>query len=143
MEEYSGNFFELEMTYLAALIACLSSTAVTVRSANWCRRRATCASFLKIHVTRRELERRKFRKVLRSACNYLRRWQCCSLNVLSWISAVPSRTYIAPPYKLHVPRRELERKFEIVLLAENARMERKSSANEKLKLTSICSTEFR
>ena len=32
--------------------------------------------------------------------------------------------------ELHVPRRELERKFEIVLFAENARMELKSSAKE-------------
>jgi hypothetical protein len=32
--------------------------------------------------------------------------------------------------ELHVPRRELERKFEIVLLAENARLELKNSANE-------------
>jgi hypothetical protein len=31
---------------------------------------------------------------------------------------------------LHVPRQELERKFEIVLLAEKDRMEPKSSANE-------------
>jgi hypothetical protein len=32
--------------------------------------------------------------------------------------------------ELHVPRRELERKFEIVLLVESARMELKSSENE-------------
>ena len=32
--------------------------------------------------------------------------------------------------ELHVPRRELERKFEIVLFTESARMEWKSSANE-------------
>jgi hypothetical protein len=32
--------------------------------------------------------------------------------------------------ELHVPRRELERKFEIVLLAESARTEMRSSANE-------------
>jgi hypothetical protein len=32
--------------------------------------------------------------------------------------------------ELRVPRQELERKFEIVLLAENARVELKSSANE-------------
>jgi hypothetical protein len=32
--------------------------------------------------------------------------------------------------ELHAPRREMERKFEIVLLAESARMEPKSSANE-------------
>ena len=32
--------------------------------------------------------------------------------------------------KLHVPRRELERKFEIVLLTETARVELKSSAKE-------------
>jgi hypothetical protein len=32
--------------------------------------------------------------------------------------------------KLHVPRREFERKFEIVLLAENDRLELKSSAKE-------------
>ena len=32
--------------------------------------------------------------------------------------------------ELHVPRQELERKFEIVLLVENARMELKSSAKE-------------
>jgi hypothetical protein len=34
----------------------------------------------------------------------------------------------------HVARRELERKCEIVLLAENARMELKSSANESSNL---------
>ena len=32
--------------------------------------------------------------------------------------------------ELHVPRRELERNFEIVLLAENARVGMKSSAHE-------------
>jgi hypothetical protein len=32
--------------------------------------------------------------------------------------------------ELHVPRQELERKFEIVLFVESARMELKSSANE-------------
>ena len=32
--------------------------------------------------------------------------------------------------ELHVPRRELERNFEIVLLVETPRMELKSSANE-------------
>jgi hypothetical protein len=32
--------------------------------------------------------------------------------------------------ELHVPRQELERKFEIVLLAENARMEWENNANE-------------
>jgi hypothetical protein len=32
--------------------------------------------------------------------------------------------------ELHVPRREFERKFEIVLLVENARMSPKRSANE-------------
>ena len=32
--------------------------------------------------------------------------------------------------ELHVPRRELERKFEIVLFAEIGRVELKSSANE-------------
>ena len=32
--------------------------------------------------------------------------------------------------ELHVPRRELERKNEIVLFAENGRTETKSSANE-------------
>ena len=32
--------------------------------------------------------------------------------------------------ELHVPRRELERIFEIVLFAENGRTETKSSANE-------------
>ena len=32
--------------------------------------------------------------------------------------------------ELHVPRRELERKFEKVLFVENARLELKSSAKE-------------
>jgi hypothetical protein len=32
--------------------------------------------------------------------------------------------------ELHVPRRELERKLEIVLLGESARIELKSSADE-------------
>ena len=40
--------------------------------------------------------------------------------------------------ELHVPRRELERKFEIVLFAENARMELKSSVVE---LTDPCIVE--
>jgi hypothetical protein len=42
----------------------------------------------------------------------------------------PSLASIAPPFKLHVPRQELERKFEIVLFTENARRELKSSAKE-------------
>jgi hypothetical protein len=35
--------------------------------------------------------------------------------------------------EFHVARRELERKFEIILLEENARMELKSSAKENVK----------
>jgi hypothetical protein len=50
--------------------------------------------------------------------------------MVSWISALALLAKIAPPYKLHVARQELERKSEIVLLAENARMELKSSAHE-------------
>jgi hypothetical protein len=45
---------------------------------------------------------------------------------------------------LHVPRRELERKFQIILFAENARIELKSSANERrganLPIQSVCRT---
>jgi hypothetical protein len=38
-----------------------------------------------------------------------------------WISTLaPLTAQIAPPYKLYVPRRELERKFEIVFSVETA-----------------------
>jgi hypothetical protein len=46
-----------------------------------------------------------------------------------WISTFAPWAKIAPPWKLHVPRQELERKFEIVLFAENVPMALKSSAN--------------
>jgi hypothetical protein len=37
---------------------------------------------------------------------------------------------IAPPFEFHVARQELERKFEIFLFAESARMELQNSAKE-------------
>jgi hypothetical protein len=42
----------------------------------------------------------------------------------------------------YVPRREFERKFEIVLLAENAPMELKSSAKESEHLPSRTASSF-
>ena len=45
--------------------------------------------------------------------------------------------------ELHVPRPELERKFEIVLFAENARMELKKKRERKLTLTTPDWSKFR
>jgi hypothetical protein len=43
---------------------------------------------------------------------------------------------------MHVPRREFERNFEIVILAENARIKLKSSANERLNLPRPIASSF-
>ena len=60
---YFRIFLNKKMTYRgAANIASLSTTAVAARRASWRRNRATSTSVLKLHVARRELER-KFEKV--------------------------------------------------------------------------------
>jgi hypothetical protein len=60
---------------------------------------------------------RKIRKILETITPQLTLPPAVFVSkVESWMTRVPSPWKIAPPcYKLHVARRELERKFEIVL----------------------------
>jgi hypothetical protein len=75
------------------------------------------------------LEQRKFRKFLRIASELLTSKTELLYGVVD-LHIGPDVSKNSPPLEVACPRRELERNFEIVLFAEDARVELKSSANE-------------